>query len=49
MLKPLLELFSASFEEGIFQSMSKNSVMKPIYKKGTKEDVIPALSKILEK
>lgn len=38
MIKPLLELVSASIREGIFPSALKKSVVKPMYKNGTKED-----------
>jgi hypothetical protein len=57
-IKPLLELVSASIREGIFPSKFKNSVVKPIYKNGGggKEAInyrsitlVPTLSKILEK
>jgi hypothetical protein len=57
MVKPLLWLVGVSVREGIFPSTSKKSVIKPIYKKGKKEDasnycpitLIQAHSKILEK
>jgi hypothetical protein len=53
----LLELVNVSIREGILPSKLKKSVVKPIYKKGKKEDAInyrpiilvPALSKVLEK
>jgi hypothetical protein len=56
-IKPLLELVNVSIREGIFPSKLKKSVVKPIYKKGKKEEAInyrpitlvPALSKVLEK
>jgi hypothetical protein len=57
MLKPILELVNASIREGIFSSTSKKKpAVKPIHKKGTKEDAdnyhlitpVPALSQILE-
>jgi hypothetical protein len=56
-IKPLLQLVNVSIREGIFPSKLKKSVVKPIYKKGKKEDAInyqpialvPALSKVLEK
>jgi hypothetical protein len=52
-----LELVSASIREGIFPSTLKKSVVKPVYKNGTKEDayncrpiiLVPTLSKVLEK
>jgi hypothetical protein len=37
MIKPMLELVSASIREGIFPSTLKKSVVKPILKKGTKK------------
>jgi hypothetical protein len=57
MLKPLLELINASIREGVFPSTLQKLVVKPIYKKGMKEDannyhpitLVPALSKSLEK
>jgi hypothetical protein len=57
MIKPLLELVNASIREGNFPSTLKKSVVKPIYKNGTKEDannyrpitLVPALSNVLEK
>jgi hypothetical protein len=56
-IKPLLELVSASIREDIIPAMLKKSVVKPIYKKGTKEGadnyspviLVLALSKIMEK
>jgi hypothetical protein len=56
MIKPLLEVINASIREGIFPSTWKKSLVKPVYKNGTKEDpnnypitLVPALSKVLEK
>jgi hypothetical protein len=57
MLKPLLELVNAAIRDGVFPSTFKKSVVKPIHRKGTKEDannyrpitLVPALSKSLEK
>jgi hypothetical protein len=56
-IKPPLELVSASNREGMFPSTLKKSVVKPVYKKCLKEDannyflitLVPALSRILEK
>jgi hypothetical protein len=53
----MLELVNASIREGIFPSKLKKLVVKPIYKKGKKEEAInyqpitlvPAFSKVLEK
>jgi hypothetical protein len=54
---PYLELVSASFREGIFPSTLNKSIVKPIYKKGMKEEarnyrpitLVPPLSQILKK
>jgi retron-type reverse transcriptase len=57
-IKLLLELVNASIKEGTFPStLKKKSVVKPIYKNGTREDannyrpitLVPTLSKALEK
>jgi hypothetical protein len=41
-IKPLLELVNVSIREVIFPSKLKQSVVKPIYKKGKKEEAIMA-------
>jgi hypothetical protein len=56
-IKPLLELVNVSIREGICPSKLKKSVVKPIYKKGKKEEastygpitLVSAFSKVLDK
>jgi hypothetical protein len=40
MLEPLLELVNALIRVSIFPTTLKKSVVKPVYKKGMKEDAI---------
>lgn len=55
--KPLTHIINLSFTEGKFPSRLKQSVVKPLYKKGERNDMnnyrpvtlIPVLSKIIEK
>jgi hypothetical protein len=55
--KATVRTVNVSIREGIFPSKLKKSVVRPIYKKGKKEEAInyrpvtlvPALSKVLEK
>jgi len=56
-IKPLVHIYNVSFQTGIFPDMMKRAKIKPIFKKGDRQDIhnyrlisiLPAFSKILEK
>lgn len=56
-VNPLVHIINTSIEQGVFPEKLKFSIVKPLYKKGSKSDIknyrpitlIPVLSKVLER
>ena len=56
-IKPLVHIYNVSFQTGIFPDMMKKAKIRPLFKKGDRQDIqnyrpisiLSAFSKILEK